>query len=132
MHEILNLTAAMDVYLSLHRAEGLGLGMLESMSLRIPVVATGYGGNLEFIRTNNSFLVPYKYTRWSPQCGFPAKMTDWAEPDIATAAQLLQFVKNNPIEVKNLTKQGASFVRDFYNIENFRTNVLSFLNTRAT
>lgn len=37
-----------DAYISLHHGEGLGLGMLEAFDLGIPVIATGYSGNLDF------------------------------------------------------------------------------------
>ena len=39
------LTGLCDVYVSLHRAEGFGIGMAEAMLLGLPVVATGYSGS---------------------------------------------------------------------------------------
>ena len=44
-----SLTALVDCYVSLHRAEGFGLGMAEAMALGKPVIATGYSGNLDFM-----------------------------------------------------------------------------------
>lgn len=46
-------------YVSLHRAEGLGLGLAEAMYLGRAVISTGYSGNLEFMNENNSLLVAY-------------------------------------------------------------------------
>jgi len=51
--ELMTLFNSVDCYVSLHRGEGLGLGMLESMSLGKPVVGTRYGGNLEFMNEEN-------------------------------------------------------------------------------
>ena len=47
-----------DVLLSLHRAEGFGLPMLEAMALGVPVVATAYSGNLDFMSEHSGMLVP--------------------------------------------------------------------------
>jgi len=52
------LMAACDVYLSLHRSEGLGLTVAAAMSLGKPVVATADSGNLQFMDETNSYLVP--------------------------------------------------------------------------
>jgi hypothetical protein len=51
------LLAACDAYVSLHRAEGLGLTMAEAMALGKPVIATGYSGNLDFMDDDVAFLV---------------------------------------------------------------------------
>ena len=45
------LFASADCYVSLHRSEGLGLGMVQAMYLGKPVIATGYSGNLEFMNS---------------------------------------------------------------------------------
>src|SRR5207247_953873 len=48
-----------DVFFSLHRSEGLGLGLREAMSLGKIAIATAYSGNLDFMSENNSMLVKY-------------------------------------------------------------------------
>ena len=70
-----------DCYVSLHRSEGLGLTMAESMVLGKPVIATAYSGNLDFMTEENSFLVPYSWTEVPRGAGpYPAGAR-WAEPD---------------------------------------------------
>jgi len=54
---MLSLIASADVFVSLHRAEGLGLCLLEAMALGRPVVATGWSGNLDYMDDRNSCLV---------------------------------------------------------------------------
>ena len=86
------LFAAADSYVSLHRAEGFGLTLAESMVLGKPVVATGYSSNLDFMTSNNSYLVDYTLTEVGPEAEhYPANGT-WAEPSTEHAAALLREI----------------------------------------
>ena len=96
------LQASCDCYVSLHRSEGLGLGMAECMLLGKPVVATAYSGNLAFMDADNSCLVGYtlipveegEYPAWQGQ--------HWAEPDIGQAAAYLQRLADDPIYARQV------------------------------
>lgn len=57
--DVLALYASCDVFVSLHRSEGLGLGLMEAMALGKPVIATGWSGNMSFMDHTNSCLVGY-------------------------------------------------------------------------
>ena len=54
---VMSLSASCDVYVSLHRAEGLGLGMLEAMGLGKPVIASAWSGNMSFMDLSSACLV---------------------------------------------------------------------------
>ena len=73
-----------NCYISLHRSEGLGLTMYESMMLGIPVIATNYSGNLEFMNDSNSLLVRYELVDVKNDYLY-GKNCKWAEPDIEHA-----------------------------------------------
>lgn len=92
------LVAACDCYLSLHRSEGHGLPLAEAMACGKPVVATAYGGNLEFMTTANSYLVACKPVRVGGQVEHYPTDATWAEPDLAHATQLLRAVHEQPRE----------------------------------
>jgi glycosyltransferase involved in cell wall biosynthesis len=96
------LQASCDCYVSLHRSEGLGLGMAECMLLGKPVVATAYSGNLAFMDADNSCLVDYslipveegEYPAWQGQ--------HWAEPDIDQAAAYLRRLADDPVYARQI------------------------------
>ncbi|RIK08813.1 MAG: hypothetical protein DCC49_08250 [Acidobacteria bacterium] len=90
------LTASADCYVSLHRAEGLGLTMAEAMLAGVPVIATGYSGNLEFTSAETAWLVPYTLIKVAPRSGpYPAG-SEWADPDLGAAARLMRQVFESP------------------------------------
>ncbi len=100
--DLLSLVASCDVYVSLHRAEGLGLGPLEAMALGRPAVATAWSGNLDYMTPENSLLVP---AREVPVTGasigayrerrMGAGQT-WGEPDLDAAARALRTLAADP------------------------------------
>jgi glycosyltransferase involved in cell wall biosynthesis len=100
--DVLSLYATADVYVSLHRAEGLGLGPLEAMSVGTPVVATGWSGNLDYMTPDNAFLVDHTMVpvRPSTQRAYMPEVVGsdarWAEPDVAHAAALLRRLADEP------------------------------------
>jgi glycosyltransferase involved in cell wall biosynthesis len=94
------LMASCDAYLSLHRAEGLGLGMLEAMHLGLPVVATAYSGNMSFMDANSACLVPFDLvpvqgTSLSTYTNLALLGPQWAEPDVDVAADHLARLGND-------------------------------------
>lgn len=52
--------SATDILLSLHTSEGFGLNLLEAMGYGKKVVATAWGGNVDYMNDKNSFLVEAK------------------------------------------------------------------------
>lgn len=81
-----------DCYVSLHRSEGFGLTLAESMLLGKPVIATAYSGNLDYMTVGNSYLVDWRPTRVGPGVEVYPESGTWAEPDIDHAAALMRRV----------------------------------------
>jgi glycosyltransferase involved in cell wall biosynthesis len=86
------LIACCDVYASLHRAEGFGLPLLESMALGKPVLATAYSGNVDFMNPANSLPVGYRMVPVSRPEGPYTPGMMWADADVDHAAELLRTV----------------------------------------
>lgn len=90
------LQRCIDAYVSLHRAEGFGLGLAECMAMGKPVIATGWSGNLDFMTTANSCLVDYTLVPVE-QGDYPhAEGARWAEPNVDQAAAFMRRLVDEP------------------------------------
>jgi glycosyltransferase involved in cell wall biosynthesis len=89
------LYAEADAYISLHRSEGYGLTIQEAMQHGLPVIATGWSGNLDFMRGEDCFAMPYTpvpvYDSLNSY-GLPDAV--WVEADIRAAAAILRDIRD--------------------------------------
>jgi glycosyltransferase involved in cell wall biosynthesis len=99
-NDLLALMACADCYVSLHRSEGLGLGLAESMLMGKPVIGTGYSGNLDFMTAENSYLVRCERVPCAEDAPPYKKGFIWGEPDVNHAAELMRRVYANREEAK--------------------------------
>ncbi|WP_197082904.1 glycosyltransferase [Pseudorhodobacter ferrugineus] len=97
--DLLLLKKGSDCYISLHKSEGWGFGMIEAMGIGVPVVCTGYSANMDFCSDETAWLVDHVEARLGPQDYiFVRKDQHWAEPDVDHAALQLRAVYDNPGE----------------------------------
>jgi hypothetical protein len=82
------LTADADVFLSLHRAEGLGLGVAEALAARTVPVVSACGGALELVDAYCAVLIPATRVPVHDDAGLYLEGT-WHEPAIEAAALAL-------------------------------------------
>lgn len=81
-----------DAYVSLHRAEGFGLTISDAMSRGIPVITTGYSGNMEFCRADDTRLVAYSLRAVGHDRLRYRKNDIWAEPDMEDAVSAFREI----------------------------------------
>lgn len=98
--DLLMLYDAIDVYVSLHRSEGLGLGPLEAMQRGKLAIATGYSGNMSYMSDQNALLVPFDLVEpvqaaWQFRSDFLGPDAMWAEPRMADAVRLLRRARDD-------------------------------------
>jgi len=90
--ELNGLIATSTAHISLHRSEGLGLSILDACLLGVPVVASAYGGCMDFLAPDSSWLVPTSPAPVGPgNLPYPAGAT-WAEPDHDAAVDHLRSI----------------------------------------
>jgi glycosyltransferase involved in cell wall biosynthesis len=126
-NELISLFNSADCYISLHRGEGLGLGMLESMALGKPVIATAYGGNLEFMKKDFSFLVDYKMVQASDDYPVYKDVKYWADPYHDQAAEMMLNLYKDRKLGKQIGISGMNFILNYYNSEKIIEEMKSFL-----
>ena len=85
---------SLDAYVSLHRSEGFGLTCAEAMALGLPVIASNYSGNLEFMDDTNSLLIPTSVIQTSRSYGAYPAGTRWGEPDLDAAASAMRTLQD--------------------------------------
>lgn len=108
--ELTILFSCCDVFVSLHRLEGFGLGLAEAMSFGKPVIATAYGGNTDFMRAGNSILIPYTLQELRHDYGPYASGTFWADPDIDVAAREMRCLYENRAKAKAIGERAYSTI----------------------
>jgi glycosyltransferase involved in cell wall biosynthesis len=84
-----------DAYVSLHRAEGFGLGLAEMMAMGKPVIGTAYSAPLDFMNHKNSMLVCYRMAAIGQSHGPYRAGFSWAEPDMQHAALCMERLASN-------------------------------------
>jgi glycosyltransferase involved in cell wall biosynthesis len=126
--EMMSLVNATDAYISLHRSEGLGLGMMEAMSMGKPVIGTGFGGNLDFMSEHNSLLVDYTLIALENDVLPYKKGWLWAEPNVVTAATYLKELFTNKVFREEMGKKAQLSIEKQYDKQIFRKELESWLN----
>ncbi|MBN9889820.1 glycosyltransferase [Salipiger abyssi] len=95
--DLLQLKAGSDCYISLHKSEGWGFGMIEAMALRVPVICTAYSGNMDFCSEETAWLVDYEESRLKQgDYIFVRPDSKWAEPSVEDAARQIRAAYDDP------------------------------------
>jgi GT2 family glycosyltransferase/glycosyltransferase involved in cell wall biosynthesis len=110
--EIVSLHNCFDCYVSPHRSEGFGLNLAESMYLGRPVIGTGYSGNMQFMRADNSYLTDYRLISVSRRQGPYEIGSTWADPDVDHLASQMRQVFDHPDERARRAALGRKTVLD--------------------
>ncbi len=113
--DLIALKSACDCYVSLHRSEGWGFGMLEAMQLGLPVIATAFSGNLEFCTPETAFNVGYTPVYLDRDDYIFVQPGDfWAEPDLAQAAAFMREVHDDPAAARARGAAAKAFVETHF------------------
>lgn len=111
--EIMALHKRCDAFVLLQRAEGWGLPHFEAASCGKPVITPGYGGQVDFLTQDNSYLVDYTLT---PVLGMNKFSTYyqsnqyWCEPNMEHAIQTMRHVYNNRDEAREKGRKARELI----------------------
>jgi glycosyltransferase involved in cell wall biosynthesis len=111
--ETMALISSADCYVSLHRAEGLGLSLIDAMQLGTPLLSTNYSGPVDFANDSNAWMVPWKYTDANWGDG-PYYGSRWADPDLdAACAQAISLLEDKDGRLLKTRKAKADIKNHF-------------------
>ena len=105
-----------DCYVSLHRGEGWGYPLFEAAVRGTPVVATAFGGPLEYLDRAHHRLVSYRTAPVRQRYAYYNGAMDWADPDVDDAARSLRWVYENLEEARRLALDAALSLRERYSL----------------
>ncbi|MDR7039143.1 glycosyltransferase involved in cell wall biosynthesis [Methylobacterium sp. BE186] len=135
--EVLDLIAAADCYVSLHRSEGFGLGMLEAMQRRTPVVCTHYSGNADFCTSETAWPVAFDIVpTGADEYAYVEPGHVWADPRHDSAVEALRAVRREHAERARRVENAARLVGSSYEpaalVTLYRSRIDSILAARGT
>jgi glycosyltransferase involved in cell wall biosynthesis len=110
--DLRKLKAGSDCFVSLHRSEGWGFGMIEAMASGIPVVATAYSGNMDFCTPETCWLVDYDLAYLYPEDYiFVVPGQRWADPRLDSAVAQLRAVAYDAEDRQRRVDAATRFVQ---------------------
>ena len=110
-NELLSLFSQTNAFISLHRAEGFGMMIAEAMTLGLPVIATAWSANVEFMTNSNSYPVKYSLRPNKTNDGpYPAGIP-WAEVEVKHAIEQIMRCVSNVQERQIIAARGKATVK---------------------
>lgn len=103
-----------DAFVLPTRGEGWGLPFMEAMAARLPVIGTGWGGQLDFMTAENSFLVDYQLAQVGSEAAAEYRLfarQEWAEPSVEHLRVHLRSVYRGGQEVSAKVRNAFDDVR---------------------
>ena len=126
--EINQLYQDCDAVISLHRSEGFGLTIAEAMLRGVPVVATGWSGNTDFLNSETGICIPYNLIpAKDPQGTYNHSEMKWADADVAVAANALRRLRDDPVLAARLGRQAEIFAAGRWHARSYSAAVRDHL-----
>jgi len=122
--EIAALAANAHCYISLHRSSAFNLDLARALGSGRPVVATRYGGPMDYLREDNAELVGFELVPLRGQLLEMVPGGTWADPDIDEAARALRTVTLDYREASQRAWLGRSLITRTYTRRNVNKTLL--------
>lgn len=115
--ELVQLMASCDAYVSLHRSEGFGRIIAESMLLGLPTITTAFSGNADFCRDDTSFLVHGPMVPLTADDYILHEGQYWCDPDVPQAVQQMRRVVEDRALARRTASQAQQLIQNDYSIQ---------------
>lgn len=126
--EVYGLINLCDCFISLHRSEGFGLVIAESMYLKKPVIATNWSANIEFMNETSACLVDFSFTKIKSDLGIYKAGQRWAEPDYLHAANYMNRLVSDAEYYHLISENAHRLIKTHYSMQNSASMIKKRLN----
>lgn len=110
--DVMQLIGSAHVLLSPHRAEGYGLPIAEALLLGVPVLATGWSGNVDFMADAPELLIRHAMVPVADPHGiYRMKSAEWADPSVDDAVERLRALQASPALRQRVVAKAQSTLR---------------------
>ena len=116
--EVNSLIKCVDVYVSLHRAEGFGLTCAEAMVVGTPVIATGWSATTQFMDKDSACMVDYEMVTLDKDIPPFKKGYRWAEADKDQAAGYMRRLFDDKGFYDIIRSNACAHVKEKLSVEN--------------
>jgi len=108
------------------RGEGFGLPMAEAMLFELPVIVTGYGGQVDFCNHQTAWLIDYSFQ--ASKTHMDLFDSYWVQPCVQSLKTLMKQQFNMPIEDKiKKTSLAKELVVKNFTWDNYTQKTLKFI-----
>jgi glycosyltransferase involved in cell wall biosynthesis len=130
LENLARLYRSVDAFVLPSRGEGWGRPYMEAMAMQLPTVATRWGGNVEFMTDENSYLVDFHLTD-VPVEGYEEiaqyEGHRWAEPSVTDVRAKMRDILVRPAEAKRRGRRARSDVLTKFSREHVANLVVARL-----
>lgn len=98
-----------DAYISTSYGDGWITPCMEAMSMELPTLGVNWGGTIDFMNAENSYLFDYQLTEKDPHTH-----QLWAIPDKNSIIKQMRFVYENYQEAKLIGKKAREDIINYW------------------
>jgi glycosyltransferase involved in cell wall biosynthesis len=124
-----NLQAACDCFVSLHRSEGFGFNIAESMAAGRVAIATNFSGNVDFMTADNSIPIPYEVRALKPHDYLNGQGQYWAEPDHDAVVEAMRWIVDHAEAADAIGRRAKAYIAEHHSFERVGRLVANTLKT---
>jgi len=128
IEDLFNLIKSTHCFVSLHRSEGFGRNIAESMIFKRPVIVSNFSGNTDFCFDNNSYLVDGKMIDVKQGEYWYSKGQKWFDACINSASEQMYNVYSNREVAYRKAQNAFNYMTSFHSIEETGVRYKSLLN----
>ncbi len=124
--DLINLYCQSDVYVCAQRADGFGLGSAEAMACGLPVLVSGYGGQVEHIEETKHGKF-FKYIMQEVKGDIMYEGISWCVPDLEDIKKKMRLAYNNQNKLKEIGDNGHKFIEENFTWDISAQKAITFL-----